>query len=108
MVNVHRLTPYLSGGARLVWFGLSPAVRCPQWALVQSSVGSPGCSYRGDFRDNMFEGRGTYTWSDGSSFSGKWSKNRPFDDGKFVNAAGITWVGAFDKVGASAIKPEVF
>jgi len=56
----------------------------------------------------MFEGRGTYTWADGSSFTGKWAKNRPFDDGTYVNAAGIAWVGGFEKIGAMAIKPEVF
>lgn len=24
-----------------------------------------GCKYTGDFRDNLIEGEGTYTWSDG-------------------------------------------
>ena len=42
-------------------------------------------SYKGAFVDNRMEGKGIFTWSDGSVYDGQWKKNQ-------MNGIGIyTW-----------------
>ncbi|KAI9355672.1 hypothetical protein DFJ73DRAFT_917774 [Zopfochytrium polystomum] len=68
-----------------------------------------GATYDGNFHDNRFSGAGTYTWPDGSSLSGDaWDGNRlAAGTGRFVDAGGQAWVGAFHKGAAPALAPEL-
>ena len=39
-------------------------------------------SYRGSFVNNLFHGQGTYTFQDGSYFTGIWHRGKMTNDGK--------------------------
>ena len=32
-------------------------------------------TYNGDFKDNLFHGKGTFTWVDGRTYTGQWCRN---------------------------------
>lgn len=35
-----------------------------------------GTEYRGEYKANMFNGKGMFTWPDGSSYEGDWVDNK--------------------------------
>jgi len=47
-----------------------------------------GDTYKGGFKDGMFDGKGTYQWMDGRKCIGNWYKNKVHGDGYCVNPEG--------------------
>ena len=53
--------------------------------------------YRGEFKEGLRHGLGTFFYSDGSQYSGYWSKNKKQDDkALFISADGRLSVGKYD------------
>lgn len=40
-------------------------------------------SYEGEFKNNLFHGKGKYEWSDGRSYEGDWVEGKMEGDGEF-------------------------
>lgn len=53
--------------------------------------------YKGEFRDNKKQGKGTYTWANGNVYEGDFVDDEPFGRGKFVFATGDRYEGSYSK-----------
>lgn len=51
--------------------------------------------YTGDFKDKYFNGKGTYTWPDGSVYTGDFKDGRPHGKGTFTKPDGTQYTGDF-------------
>jgi len=47
-----------------------------------------GCSYQGQFKADLFNGTGTYTWADGRKYEGQWKDSKMNGSGQFTYADG--------------------
>lgn len=59
-----------------------------------------GDRYVGQFNQGQFSGQGKYLWKSGDSYSGAWKDGRKEGDGRMQRADGVIWEGKF-----SADKP---
>ena len=66
-----------------------------------------GDSYDGHWRDNQFQGSGTYVWADGSSFTGEWDESALNGPGKYIGAEGQNWMGSVYKNTPTTLLPEL-
>ena len=57
-------------------------------------VWKDGSRYRGDWADDLPEGRGQYHWANGNSFVGQFRAGLPSGEGVFETEAGDMFVGA--------------
>ena len=53
--------------------------------------------YTGDFKNDMFHGKGTYTWATGDKYIGEWAENMKHGKGSVVWSDGKTYDSDFDK-----------
>ncbi len=53
--------------------------------------------YKGDFRDNKKQGKGTYIWANGDRYEGDFVDDEPSGRGKFVFASGDQYEGEYSK-----------
>jgi hypothetical protein len=51
--------------------------------------------YKGEFKDNKFNGKGTYYYKDGSVYTGDWSENKKNGEGTLIFADGDKYTGRF-------------
>ena len=52
---------------------------------------------QGDFSQNSLEGKGTYRWKDGATYTGGWCNNKMHSEkGCYVDRHGVKWEGKFD------------
>ena len=60
-----------------------------------------GDKYEGQWKDNKYDGQGTFTWSDGKKYVGQFKDNKKNGQGTFTFANGNKYVGQFqdDKYG---------
>ncbi len=66
-----------------------------------------GDVYDGQWRDNQFQGSGTYVWSDGSAFTGEWESNALNGPGRFIDSHGQTWQGSVYQTTPATLLPEL-
>jgi len=43
----------------------------------------------------MYQGKGTYTFADGTKYVGEWVENKMHGDGVFTDKSGREWKGKF-------------
>ena len=56
-----------------------------------------GCSYYGDWKDNMRHGKGIFTWLDGSSYDGEWESNKRHGRGElFIACTNLRYSGYWE------------
>ena len=51
--------------------------------------------YFGEFKNDKFDGQGTYVWVDGTKYVGEWKDNKKHGEGNLTRANGDTYVGEF-------------
>ena len=61
----------------------------------QGEFTSTAFRYKGEFRDNKKQGRGTYIWSNGNRYEGDFVDDEPSGRGKFVFASGDQYEGEY-------------
>ncbi|HBR01702.1 MAG TPA: hypothetical protein DD738_03745 [Ruminiclostridium sp.] len=66
------------------------ATQSPQWK--SSRIGDRS-KYAGDWKDGMFEGKGTYSWSDGDEYTGQWKDDLIEGKGTYIWADGGMYEG---------------
>jgi len=54
-----------------------------------------GSSYTGAFLDGQFTGQGKYKWPSGAVYSGLWRFNRMHGEGVYTDTSGQEWRGKF-------------
>ena len=60
--------------------------------LGELVYGKTGYTIKGSFKDDMLEGEGSRTYSNGKTLTGTWSENF-LTNGKMVNSDGTTYEG---------------
>ena len=55
----------------------------------------PAVCWQGDFRDNLFHGKGVYKWADGAVYTGGWQNNKMHGKGVYVDSDSVRWEGTF-------------
>ncbi len=69
--------------------------------------GGGATTYIGYFANNEFNGRGVFTWPDGSRYDGFWRNNVQHGEGCYTDAAGTRWRGRFyNGVGSNLAEVE--
>ena len=58
---------------------------------------SPEFRYKGEFRENKKQGKGTYIWANGNRYEGDFVEDEPSGRGKFVFASGDQYEGEYSK-----------
>lgn len=56
---------------------------------------SSGSIYKGTFKDNLFDGNGEYVFADGSKYNGEWKANKMHGIGEYVDIDNVSWKGNF-------------
>lgn len=67
-----------------------------------------GAVFEGNWKDNQFQGAGTYTWSNGSSLIGDWQENCAVGPAKYVDPEGHGWVGMMKRGSKAILAPELY
>ena len=71
------------------------ALKTDRWMDTEKSHGPmAGATNR---RTDYKEGKGTFTWSDGKSYTGEWKNGKQHGIGKYTSANGETKEGEWDK-----------
>ncbi|MEO8386425.1 MAG: caspase family protein, partial [Betaproteobacteria bacterium] len=63
----------------------------------QGEFTSPDFRYKGEFRDNKKQGKGTYIWANGNRYEGDFVDDEPSGRGKFTFASGDQYEGEYSK-----------
>lgn len=64
-----------------------------------------GATYHGTFANGQFDGKGRYTWPDGSNYEGRWRFNKMHGEGVYTDSSGNRWYGKFyDGTGHGLLK----
>ena len=58
---------------------------------------SPAFRYKGEFRENKKQGKGTYIWANGNLYEGDFVDDEPSGRGKFVFVGGDQYEGEYSK-----------
>ena len=67
-----------------------------RWSNCFGEAMTPtGAKYSGEWRNDKFEGRGTYTYRNGAKYVGEFSNNRRNGEGSFTYRDGATYVGGY-------------
>lgn len=69
---------------------IGEATQSPHW---KSSRIVDRSQYAGDWKDGVFEGKGTYSWSDGDKYTGQWKNDLIEGKGTYVWADGDKYEG---------------
>jgi len=58
---------------------------------------SSGCEYVGEFSMDMKNGKGIYTWKNGTKYEGKWKDNKQHGEGMYTDLNGETKSGIWNE-----------
>ncbi len=62
----------------------------------QGTLTLPEGEYKGSFNRGKMEGRGVFTWHDGSRYEGDYKNNRKHGKGKYLSADGKEYEGSWE------------
>ena len=65
--------------------------------MVEIEGPNKGDNYVGEFKDDMANGQGTYTWASGDIFVGEWKDNKMYGQGTYTFANGDILDGYWKK-----------
>jgi len=54
-----------------------------------------GPVYKGEWKNGMYDGNGTYIWNDGTQYTGEWRQNQMCGFGKMMHANGDVYEGTY-------------
>ena len=70
---------------------LSRATQSSHASCAPCGGGTPPAPRAGEWLDGRFEGKGTYTWPSGATYTGQWKNGRKHGQGRFLWANGTLY-----------------